>query len=251
MRAAPATAASLSPCEVAYRLGSRRVVPTAMEIVEQTGCSRAAAYRWRTFALQGGCAHTKRERRLPRATAEVLVRCSGQRPRVTRLKAAERLAAVLALTSAPESQLSRMLALSPTTTQAAIRTLRVRRVISPNGHVEHRPLSRVRGGAIRWAATGDASSALDADGASINYRVACERLPATRAPQWPGTFGSLDGDSLRLSPHTPCTAARHTTPKRLAVSRINTPFPRNTVQITKTAGTDLQVRDRRRVTCNT
>lgn len=151
MRAPPATAAVVSPVEIAYWLGSRRVLPTAAEIVERTGCSRASAYRWRAFALAGGCSVSNRARTLPRATVEVLAtprRC--KHPVPCKDAASLRVVGALRLGAATERQLSKMLDMPPATAQSTIRVLHARGVIHPAGHTPHCPLSRRRGGAIRW-----------------------------------------------------------------------------------------------------
>ena len=163
-RAAATTAALLSPCAIAYWLGTRHVIPTAAEIVEHTGCSRATAYRWRTFALEGGCGREQRKRSLPPATTAVLASHRRQRSRSVRAGVADRVVSVLSLCIATERQLSTMLALSPSTTQTAIRLLHAHGVIRPIGHTEHRVLSRARGGAIRWTLAHAASSLPAADG---------------------------------------------------------------------------------------
>jgi hypothetical protein len=60
-----------------------------------------------------------------------------------------------------------------------------------------------------------------------------QMLPAARAPQSPGTFGSLHVDSLRSSPHTPCTAARHGKSKPRVSDNPTTSFQRDTVRNTR------------------
>jgi hypothetical protein len=154
----------LSPSEIAYWLGSRRTVPTAAEIIDYTGCSAAAAYRWRAFALEGGRGKTGRERRLPPANPSVLASRPRQRVQRVRQDAAARVAGALAVCDASERELSAMLALPPATTQMAIRMLHARGTIRPIGHVAHRPLSRVRGGAIKWSLTNDVSSQVPTGG---------------------------------------------------------------------------------------
>lgn len=44
----------LCPSEIAFWLGSRRLIPSLEEIMEHTGCARATAYRWRAFAKSNG-----------------------------------------------------------------------------------------------------------------------------------------------------------------------------------------------------
>lgn len=162
-RAAATTAALLSPCAIAYWLGTRRVVPSVTEIVEHTGCSRAAAYRWRAFALEGDCSRERGKRSLPPATTAALASHRHQRSRFVRAGAADRVVAALTLCAASERQLSTMLALPPSTTQTAIRMLHVRGVIRPAGHAEHRPMSRARGGAITWTLSNAALQPPSAD----------------------------------------------------------------------------------------
>ena len=43
-----------TPTEIAYWLGTQRVVPSAWELMQVWDLSRAAAFRWRAFARSGG-----------------------------------------------------------------------------------------------------------------------------------------------------------------------------------------------------
>lgn len=159
MRAPPATSAVMSPVEIAYWLGCRRVVPTAAEIVQRTGCSRAAAYRWRAFARAFGRTASKRVCILPPATTDVLAAPPRATPEGSRKSiASDRISGALALGAASAYELSRLLDLPPSTTQSAIHQLHAAGLIHPASHIRHRPLSRTRGGAIRWALVARAPS---------------------------------------------------------------------------------------------
>jgi len=43
-----------TPSEIAYWLGTQRVVPSVWELMQVWDLSRAAAFRWRAFARAGG-----------------------------------------------------------------------------------------------------------------------------------------------------------------------------------------------------
>lgn len=56
-----------TPTEIAYWLGTQRVVPSVYELMRIWDLSRAAAFRWRAFVRAGGrsqeCHHLARNRK--------------------------------------------------------------------------------------------------------------------------------------------------------------------------------------------
>lgn len=58
--------ASGTPTEIAYWLGTRRMLPSVRELMETWSLSRASAFRWRAFVRAGGrsqeCGHETRIR---------------------------------------------------------------------------------------------------------------------------------------------------------------------------------------------
>lgn len=143
-----ATAATMTPTQIAYWLGTRRCVPTVPEIVEHTGCARASAYRWRRFALSGGQVGNGRITSLP--PASVATPCTRD-VHPSRRTATGRVLAALALDSLPTSKVARMLAMPESTAAAAVRSLHQAGRIQPVGHTRHIPASHKRAAAIRWS----------------------------------------------------------------------------------------------------